>query len=269
MIKSNFHTHTVFSDGHDSPREMTEAALSHGFYAIGFSDHSYEAADESYCMTKDGEREYFKTVKELSCEHKDKINVFCGVEFDCESKELLCDYDFVISSVHELIVGNKIYSVDTSPDIQREMIRDGYGGSVCDMAKAYFERVTEHIINNRTDIVGHFDLITKYGLMPESDETYIRAATESVREILKHCKVFELNTGAIARGLRNVPYPASFILNEIKTGEGRIIVNSDCHYKEKLTFWFDKAEDFLSSHGFVKNANGKLNDRINNIEIWE
>ena len=105
--------------------------------------------------------------------------------------------------------------------------------------------------------------------MPESDETYIRAATESVREILKHCKVFELNTGAIARGLRNVPYPASFILNEIKTGEGRIIVNSDCHYKEKLTFWFDKAEDFLSSHGFVKNANGKLNDRINNIEIWE
>ena len=86
---------------------------------------------------------------------------------------------------------------------------------------------------------------------------------------MKHCKVFELNTGAIARGLRTVPYPAAFLLDEIKAQGGAMIVNSDCHYRAKLTCWFDEAEEYLAAHGFRRFDNQRLNDRIDGVTLWK
>ena len=43
MIKSNFHTHTYFCDGKDSPEEMVLSAIERGFTTLGFSIHSYVA----------------------------------------------------------------------------------------------------------------------------------------------------------------------------------------------------------------------------------
>ena len=62
-----------------------------------------------------------------------------------------------------------------------------------DFAKCYYEMATEHIIKCKPDVVGHFDVINKFSLMPEEDEKYQEIAVESAREILKTCKVFELN----------------------------------------------------------------------------
>ena len=42
MIRSNYHTHTVFSDGANTPEEMVLAAIDLGLESIGFSDHSME-----------------------------------------------------------------------------------------------------------------------------------------------------------------------------------------------------------------------------------
>ena len=40
MIKANFHTHSTFSDGANTPEEMVQTAISLGMTALGFSDHS-------------------------------------------------------------------------------------------------------------------------------------------------------------------------------------------------------------------------------------
>ena len=143
-----------------------------------------------------------------------------------------------------------------------------FGGNFVDFTKAYFESLTEHVLHNKTDIVGHIDLPTKYSLCPEDDPAYRDAAREAVREIAKACPVFELNTGAIARGLRTVPYPAPFLLGEIKAAGGALIVNSDCHYRAKLTCWFDEAEEYLAANGFVKCENQRLNSRIGGVTLW-
>ena len=37
LPRSNAHTHTNFVDGRDTPREMIETALVHGFHTLGFS----------------------------------------------------------------------------------------------------------------------------------------------------------------------------------------------------------------------------------------
>ena len=269
MQGSNFHTHSKFSDGRFTVREMTEHAISLGFHSLGFSDHSYAELFEDYSMKLGTEREYINEVRALSEEFADKIKLYAGIELDVDSPVPDVEFDYVIASVHGLMRGGKYYEIDSSAPKFDVLVNDGFGGSAVDMAKAYFERVTEHVMKSKPDFVGHFDLITKFGTAPESEDGYINAALEALREIVRHCNKFEMNTGAIARGLRTVPYPAEFILDAIKRLGGRIIVTSDCHYKDRLTTWFDEAEAYLSSKGFVKNSTASLNEKIGGVEIWE
>ena len=40
MIKANYHTHSTWCDGKESPRKMIQAAVAKGFEVIGFSSHA-------------------------------------------------------------------------------------------------------------------------------------------------------------------------------------------------------------------------------------
>ncbi len=269
MQLTNFHTHTIYSDGNDTPREMIESAVNSGFKALGFTDHSYTHVQEDYPMTLEGEKEYRKEIRALAKEYSDRIRIYCGIEQDSKSQlPVPGDYDFILSSVHEIMYHGDFYPLDLDAPTQQKLADKVFGGDFVEMSKVYFNRLTEHIIEQKTDIVGHFDLITKYGLIPENDQRYIDAALEAIREIIKHCKVFELNTGAIARGLRTLPYPTVFMIDEIKRLGGSIIINSDCHNRFNLSCYFDESEKLLLSRGFVKNEHADLNHIVRDIEIW-
>ena len=248
---------------------MTEAALRCGFGAIGFSDHSYAPEQIDYCMPKEKVDEYFREVSALRDEYRGRIAVYVGIELDGDSALPEVDYDFVIASVHEMHHRGKSYPVDYSAAVQLELANELFGGSMVSYSEAYYESLVRHVKNCRPDFIGHFDLVTKYSLVPEDDKRYRDTAVSAARECMKYCDTFELNTGAIARGLRAVPYPADFILREIKSMGGRVIVTSDCHYPERLTCWFSEAEEYLSSLGFTKDPQAELNSRVRGIEIWK
>ena len=271
MQKSNFHTHTIFSDGHDTVREMIDTALEKGFHTIGFSDHSPLRHENDWTMTPKNAVDNYNVVRNAAEEYRGRIKVVCGLELDRETEE--CDYAdidyyYIISSVHHIVRGGKVLAIDLSADEQRKIVSELCGSSCIEFAKMYFHDLTEHVCRNKTDIVGHFDLLTKYSLIPEESDEYISCAVSAIGEIIKYSNTFELNTGAIARGLRTVPYPAGFILDEIKRLGGRVIITSDCHYRHKLDYWFNEAESFLQCHGFIKNENAFLNERVGGIEIW-
>lgn len=269
MQRSNLHQHSTYSDGHRTPREMIDAAILNGFSTLGFSDHSYAPEQVDYCMLEENEANYFSEIKALGEEYKDKINVYAGLELDGDSALPVFDYDYIIASVHEMHREGKSYPVDFSAEVQLELADKLFSGSMVDYAAAYYESLVRHVQNSKPDIIGHFDLVTKYSLVPEEDEEYRLIALNAVRECMKYCKTFELNTGAIARGLRKEPYPAGFILDEIKKLGGRVVITSDCHYPERMVCWFPEAEKFLSDRGFKKKENADLNDKVRGIEIWE
>ena len=50
MQYHNFHTHSIYSDGKYTLREMTDAAIEKGFTNLGFSDHSNNRV-ESYSVS--------------------------------------------------------------------------------------------------------------------------------------------------------------------------------------------------------------------------
>ena len=80
-------------------------------------------------------------------------------------------------------------------------------------------------------ILGHIDLITKLNagnrFFDESAPRYKQAALEALHTTDPQATVLEINTGGVARGYRDAPYPALFLLKEWRAMGGRVILTSD------------------------------------------
>lgn len=250
MRFSNLHTHTVFSDGIHTPRENVEAAVSKGMLSIGFSDHSYTACDESYCMMLHDYEKYITELSALRAEFRNTLPIYIGVEQDYCSERGDYGFDYTIGSVHYVKSKGRYYAIDHMAEIQQECIRDGFGGSAMDMVRSYYDAVVDHAYLTRPDIIGHFDVITKFGIVPEESDEYMRVATDALRETVKYCKVFEVNTGAISRGYRKMPYPAQPLLCELHKLGAEITITSDSHNREYLDSSFELAVKCAKDAGY-------------------
>ena len=240
---SNYHTHTVYCDGNDTPEALVLEAIRLGCPSIGFSGHSFTEFDQSYCMSREKTEEYKREVRALKEKYRGQIEILLGVEQDYYSEEPTDEYDYVIGPVHYILKDGVYLTVDWTREQQEEDVKIYYGGDFYAYAEDYYKIVADIYRKTKCDIVGHFDLITKFNqddaLFDTKDERYRNAALAAVRALLKTPAAFEINTGAIARGLRPEPYPAKFILDEIYREGGEVLITSDCHAKENLLFGFD------------------------------
>jgi len=250
MKFSNLHTHTCFSDGTGSVRDNVESAIAKNMSSLGISDHSFTACDTSYCMKLENYKNYFKTLDEAKREYEDRLPIFTGIEKDYYSDIDNSEFDYVIASVHYIVKDGVCYAIDHAPELQEKCINEVFFGNKLDFAKCYFEMVTEQVIKCKPNVVGHFDVINKFSLLPEESEEYVNIAAEAAREILKHCPYFELNTGAISRGWRKVPYPAPSVLELVRTLGGEIVLSSDSHRPENLDYYFKESVELLKKLGF-------------------
>ena len=164
MGLSNFHTHTTYCDGKNTPRELVEKAIELGCSQIGFSGHSYtETGDKSpYCMTLSGTEEYKAEIRRLKQEYQDKIRIFLGVERDYFSKDTSKDYDYSIGSVHYVYLDGLYLPVDESRKTQIEIVEKHYNGDFYSFAEDYYALVGDIYNMTECDIVGHFDVVTVF-----------------------------------------------------------------------------------------------------------
>lgn len=250
MRYSNIHTHTTFSDGRHSVDENIQSAIDLNMLSLGFSDHSYTAFDTSYCMKENAIPDYLSIIEHGKEKYGDAITLFSGIELDYYSHIDTSLFDFVIASVHYINRQENVFPLDFSADTQKACIDQLFAGNMIDFAKCYFDMVVAHVEKVRPQLVGHFDLIDKFGLMPVDSEEYRKIATQALTEVIKLCPYIEMNTGAISRGYRQTPYPAPFLLDCICSQGGKIVLGSDSHDKHNLTFFFDECIDILQNHGF-------------------
>ena len=88
--------------------------------------------------------------------------------------------------------------------------------------------------------------------MDENCKEYMSYALESITAVAEKNKVFEVNTGAIARGHRTTVYPAPFIMKRLKELNCHLVISSDCHNKQFLNCKFSEATEYIKSFGFDK-----------------
>lgn len=264
MRFSNLHTHTTFSDGKGTVRENIESAIKKNMLSLGFSDHSFTACDTSYCMKLEDYEKYCNEINALKEEYKDKLPVFLGMEKDYYSEIDKNLFDYVIASVHYIVSGGVCYPIDHSRKQQEDCINEVFHGNVLDMAKCYYGMVAEHAALCKPDVIGHFDVLNKFSIMPETDDRYIYIAEEAMKEAFKHCPRFELNTGGISRGWRKDPYPSVNLLELLRDLGGEVVINSDSHHPDNLDFFFNESAEILRRAGYKTFSvfNGKGFDKI-------
>lgn len=254
MITVDLHTHTTYCDGKNTPEEMVKAAIEKGLSCLGFSVHSYTYFDESYCIKKDRVGEYKSEINLLKEKYKDKIKILCGVEQDYYSDEPTDGYDYVIGSVHYIKTKDVFLPVDKSGEILADSVKKYFKGDFYSYVEEYFKNVSDVVYKNNVDIIGHFDLITKFNengkYFDEKNERYIASYKAAVDRLIPYNIPFEINTGAITRGYRSTPYPSVDILRYIKEKNGRVILSSDSHSSSSLCFGFEECEKTAREIGF-------------------
>ncbi len=258
MYKENFHSHTYYCDGKNSPAEMAQGALNLGFHALGFSGHAFIKNFEcDWCMTPDDTSKYITDINKLKSVYAGKMQIYCGTELDYFCTDVPGEYDYTIGSVHYLNMCGKYQAIDSSLKEQQEAADKFFGGSLVEYAVEYYSLVAD-LMNklNTPDIIGHFDLVSKFNeadcAFNTLDKRYTEAWHNAVDALLPYNKPFEINTGAIARGCRITPYPALDIADYIHSKGGYFIITSDCHNVNYLDFGFDDVERVYAKYNIIK-----------------
>ncbi len=254
MISFDLHMHTTFCDGKNTPEEMILSGIKKGLNTIGISGHCYTEFDETYCMKAPTMEEYFTELQRFKKAYDGKIKVLCGIEQDYFAGKPKLNFDYVIGSVHYIYKNGNYLSVDHKESITINDVIVHYNGDYYAYAEDYYRLVGDVINNTGADIIGHFDLVTKFNegnkLFDETNPRYINAWKKAVDELLPYGKPFEVNTGAISRGYKTTPYPSLPILKYIRENDGKVILSSDSHSAENICFEFDKWEKIIKGLGF-------------------
>ena len=232
-MKQNLHTHSIFCDGKDTIEEMTLEAISKGFDILGFSGHGYLSIDDGSMRDTKG---YISEVQRIKSKYSSSIQIHLGIEEDMLGR-------ISEKAPFEYVIGSKHFLGETAVD---------YSKPVFD--KDYYSDLSNMYDWQEVDIIGHLDLITKYNedesYFQFNDKDYMNIVCDCIDRLLINDKIFEVNTGAIARGYRKTPYPSKNILEYLYAKNARICLNSDCHDKNYLDCAFESSLDLIQSCGF-------------------
>lgn len=259
--KINLHTHTCYCDGKDAPEDLVREALARGFSVLGFSGHGFSRFDGDFCMNQEETERYRREVLRLKEAYQGRIELLLGVEMDYYGEKDDYPYDFVIGSVHSVEKDGAVLSVDNTAEIMEDNVTRYFGGDYRAYVERYYEIEADVLRKTGADIIGHFDLVTKFNegnrYFDEEADWYRAAALGALRRLAAGAAedagdagkkpVFEINTGAMARGYRTRPYPADFILEEIEALGCPVILSSDCHDRQQLDYGFEEVRSMVKT----------------------
>ena len=278
MLRANFHTHTTLCDGSSTPEDMAQRAASLGFTQLGFSGHM----DPDNHMDMDL---YRNRIHDLQEQDIGKIDILMGIELDTVYNPAYArQAEYTIGSTHFPDVAcNRGYedacpqrsgegacepqyiqeqsrkerplSVDASPE-DLQLLADRYfSGDYYQLARCYYETEAQVYDRLHCTFIGHFDLITKFNdqmhVLDETDPRYTGPALETMAYLVEEGMPFEINCGAVNRGLKKEFYPNSFFLRALRDMGGEILINSDAHQADLLNGAFDRAVKQAMACGFT------------------
>ena len=254
--------HTPWCDGADGAAAMAAAAVAKGFGEIGFSSHSMlPGAEEDWTLTPAKAPKYFAEVRDVARGLAGELSVLCGVEADYvpgsaePSKAAYAAYgpDYIIGSVHFAVAPDGAHvPVDLSPEALFDGIRDHFGGSPEAFVARYFEHEREMAAAFDFDLVAHPDLVRKFNSkhpwFDESAPWYLEEIERTADALAASGKLVEVNTGAIARGWLDSPYPSARFRDALRDRGVRFVLSSDAHSASAIDAGFDRfggCEDFV------------------------
>ena len=257
----DYHVHTDYSDDSDySMEDVVKDAIRMGMDEICFTDHvdygakvDWDSGEEiPYCaglaMVNVDYPAYVEEIRELKNRYADQIAIKMGLEFGMQVHTIpkfealyqRYPFDFIILSVHQ--VEDKGF---WSQEFQQGRTQKEYN-------ERYYEELlylVKHYQNY--SVLGHLDMVLRYDKMGVYPFRFVRHYVEEIlAEVIRNGKGIEINTAALAKGMRE-PNPCTGILKRYHALGGEIItVGSDAHVPGQIAHAFDKAAEILKDCGF-------------------
>ena len=253
--RCSVHVHTTLCDGRDTPEAMAAAALAAGVRHLGFSCHSHTPIpdDEGAVLPADMTA-YRETVLRLREQYAGRMEILLGLEWDSQSDVSPAGFDYWIGSVHYQKGPNgRYYAADWGPEHFAACRDELFAGDPLAVTEGYFAEAAR-VAARKPTILGHFDLITKLNagnaLFDEDAPRYRAAALEALHAVDPAASLLEINTGGMARGYRDTPYPAQFLLRAWRALGGRVILTADAHSAAHLLYSYGDAARWARAAGF-------------------
>lgn len=267
MKLNNHHTHTIYSDGAETPEAYIVEAIKRGFDTLGFSEHSPLPFENTFSFQEKNRDEYLRLIGELKSKYAPQISIFNAMEIDyvpamSENFAQLRQYfrlDYVIGSVHLINPGNsnELWFTD-GPDyrIYDRGIQELFGGDIRKAVTQYYRQVNAMITTQQFEIIGHFDKIKMHNrdrFFSESEKWYTGLVNETINLIREKQLIVEVNTRGIYKKRSDTTYPGLDILKRLKLLDIRVMVNSDAHRPDELDGAYPEAFSLLKAAG-IKNT---------------
>lgn len=247
------HLHTRWC-GHATGemREYVEAARAQGLVEIGFSVHMPVRIPiaEKLCLDADEMPLYVAEFRRLRAEYAGRIemrmagecDILPGQEDEIRAAIAAWPFDYIIGSVH-FIDG---WSHDNPAELARWETVD-----VEAIYRRYYELLAGGARSGLYDIVGHFDLVKKFGFRPQEDVADAEEA--AVDAVAEAGMAIEINTAGWDKPVGE-QYPSERILRMLEARGVPVCFGSDAHAPEEVGRHFDRAVALARSVGWTRAA---------------
>ncbi len=259
---TNYHTHCDFCDGRASAPVMAEAARQAGFSVLGFSSHAPLPFRTTWNMPMEQLGEYVETIRGLARAHAPSMEVLAGLEIDyieglcgpADGRFAGAGLDYTLGSAHFVTPAGAPrpsasaldaagaptfgFAVDEPEADFDAHLAAFYDGDAQALVDDYYAAVAACVRAGGFDMLAHLDLVRKnnrgQARFSETSARYREAAMRAVDAVAGTDIIVEINTGGMARGKTDSPYPALWILKELKARNVRVCINADAHAPEHL-----------------------------------
>ncbi|MHA1230755.1 MAG: histidinol-phosphatase HisJ [Candidatus Helarchaeota archaeon] len=250
----DYHVHTkMCRHASGEIHEYIEYAIKKQLSEIGFADHFPmfylpEAVDTTYyCMLEEEVPIYIKKIKNMQEKYQDieikiatEVDYYTGKEKIIKNAIKKYDFDYIIGSVH--VVDD--WCIDDSKNIS---IYEKVG--IINVYEKYFSALKKAIESKIFDIIGHLDLVKKFGFRPNKNISYL---IDPIIESIKKNKVcIELNTSGDRKPV-NEFYPSRHILKKCFENDIAITIGSDAHKPEEVGWKFNDGLKLLREIGYTQ-----------------
>ncbi len=246
----DYHTHTSLC-GHaaGAPEDYAAEAVKKNLAEIGFADHAPlpDGLREGITMLPGDTETYLQSVEAVREHYGDVIRVRTGFEVDFPPHSSFnpryytdSRIDFLIGSCHYL----DGWAFDHPAQIQEFDRRD-----VDDVYANYYEVIGRLIDSRMFDIIGHLDLVKKFGHRARRD------FEPAVRDLAARCAragmTVEINTAGLRKPVHEI-YPSGSIIAILFSENVPVTLGSDAHEPGETAYAFDQAMELIRKAGYRK-----------------
>jgi histidinol-phosphatase (PHP family) len=260
MPWTNFHSHTYFCDGKDTPGNWILAAENVGMVAYGISSHAPVPYEVKWCMKRDQLPAYIGEVNALK--GQSPVQVYLGLEVDFvpgvtgPNHPDFAALDYTIGSVHlvDFFPDGMPWEIDGPHTLFLKGLEEIFQNDVRAAVCRYFELTRMMVRDDCPDIVGHMDKIKMQNeggrLFDESADWYRAELLQTLEEIAATQAIIEVNTRGIYKKRTDEPYPGRWALERIFEMGIPVQINSDSHHPSEILWRFPETAALLKEIGF-------------------